>query len=500
MMQLIRSALCLVLASSCFAVPTTQRTKQDHGQCNQTQVVILGAGTAGIAAAQTLSNLSINDFIIVEYNNGIGGRLTNKDFGEKKSGDGQYTVELGANWVQGLRSVDSGEDNPIWRLARKWNISNEESDYSSIKTYNENGEADFSSLFDEFQEATNALEDDATALADKYQDRSVRAGLRRGGWNPAKTDSPAGAVAVEYFSWDFESASNPETSSQVFGASSQAFEINYDNITYHEYSGEDRFVVDQRGFRAWLVGEADTFLTKQDHRLALNTIVTNISYSDAGVIIRNKDGSCIQADYAICTFSLGVLQREVVAFDPELPDWKLDGINSFEFNTFTKIFYQFDEAFWPNETQFFLYADPTTRGYWPVWQSLTPKGFLPGSNIIFSVMTAEQSQRIEAQDDDVTMQEGLDVLRNMFPDADIPQPIAFFYPRWRDTPWSYGSYSNWPPATTLEMHQDLRANVSDRLFFAGEATSAPYFGYLHGAWFEGIDAGQTVAKLILANV
>ena len=33
--------------------------------------------------------------------------------------------------------------------------------------------------------------------------------------------------------------------------------------------------------------------------------------------------------------------------------------------------------------------------------------------------------------------------------------------------------------TSLEMHQNLRANVG-RLFFAGEATSAEYYGFLHG--------------------
>jgi polyamine oxidase len=66
------------------------------------------------------------------------------------------------------------------------------------------------------------------------------------------------------------------------------------------------------------------------------------------------------------------------------------------------------------------------------------------------------------------------------------------YPRWGQNPWTYGSYSNWPAGTTLEMHQNLRANV-DRLYFAGEHTSAEYFGFLHGAWFEGQEAGKRIA-------
>ena len=42
------------------------------------------------------------------------------------------------------------------------------------------------------------------------------------------------------------------------------------------------------------------------------------------------------------------------------------------------------------------------------------------------------------------------------------------------------------------MHQNLRANV-DRLWFAGEATSAEYFGFLHGAYYEGMSVGKQVA-------
>ena len=90
------------------------------------------------------------------------------------------------------------------------------------------------------------------------------------------------------------------------------------------------------------------------------------------------------------------------------------------------------------------------------------------------------------------------VLRNMFPEANVPDPIAFYYPRWSLEPWAYGSYSNWPPGTTLEMHQNLRANVG-RLFFAGEATSTEYFGFLQGAWFEGKAVGELIAGCVIGG-
>ncbi len=221
-----------------------------------------------------------------------------------------------------------------------------------------------------------------------------------------------------------------------------------------------------------------------------------MAYGPDGVIVTTSDGSCVQADYAVCTFSLGVLQREnAISFEPALPTWKKTAIEMFEIGVYTKIFLQFPSKFWPADKEYFLYADPHERGWYPIWQSLDVEGFFPGSHILFVTLTGEQSYRAEKMTDEETLEEVMTVLRLMFPGVNIPQPSAFTYPRWSDTPWAYGSFSVWPTGTTLEMHENLRANV-DRLWFTGEHTSASYFGYMQGAWFEGQDAGNRLAGLI----
>lgn len=65
---------------------------------------------------QALANTSVDDFLVVEYNSDIGGRVAHTNFGKKADG-GSYVVELGANWVQGLVSK-GGPENPIWTLVR----------------------------------------------------------------------------------------------------------------------------------------------------------------------------------------------------------------------------------------------------------------------------------------------------------------------------------------------------------------------------------------------
>lgn len=45
------------------------------------------------------------------------------------------------------------------------------------------------------------------------------------------------------------------------------------------------------------------------------------------------------------------------------------------------------------------------------------------------------------------------------------------------------------------MH-NIRASVNGRLHFAGEATSLSYYGYLHGAYYEGEERGQQISDCI----
>ncbi|CAK7210836.1 polyamine oxidase1, flavin-containing amine oxidoreductase [Sporothrix bragantina] len=455
--------------------------------CRKTKVAVLGAGVAGVTAAQALANASVTEFLLVDRNDYLGGRVAHTTFGKKADGT-PYTVELGANWVQGLGSP-GGPENPIWTLAKRYGLNNTYSNYSSMLTYDQTGFVDYTDLMDTYDDAYDVAAADAGfLLTNNRQDTSARAGFSLAGYKPKKDMH---AQAVEFWNWDWETAYAPEDCSFVFG-------ITGDNLTFNQFSDENNYVWDQRGLNTFIYGEASTFLAANDSRLLLSSTVTNISYSNTGVTVLLEDGDCIEAEHAICTFSLGVLQNDVVTFEPELPRWKVDAIETFEMGTYTKIFMQFNETFWDEDVQFFLYADPQVRGYYPVWQSLDAPGFLEGSHILFVTVVGSESYRVEQQSDELTQAEAMAVLRSMFPNITVPEPEAFLYPRWSLEDWAFGSYSNWPVGMTLEKHQNLRANV-ERLWFAGEANSAEYFGFMHGAWFEGREVGQRVAAALNAT-
>ncbi|XP_024868108.1 polyamine oxidase 1-like [Temnothorax curvispinosus] len=85
---------------------------QSSGACDmpkETKIVIVGAGASGIAAASRLLKRGVSDFVILEANDRIGGRINTKNFGDN-------VVDLGAQWIHG------GSGNVVFDLASKHDL------------------------------------------------------------------------------------------------------------------------------------------------------------------------------------------------------------------------------------------------------------------------------------------------------------------------------------------------------------------------------------------
>lgn len=91
-------------------------------------------------------------------------------------------------------------ENPIWTLAKKYNLKNTYSNYSSILTYNETGYTDYSHILDTYEKVfSKASEQAGRILTENLQDQTARTGLALAGWRPRKDDMAA--QAVEWWSW-----------------------------------------------------------------------------------------------------------------------------------------------------------------------------------------------------------------------------------------------------------------------------------------------------------
>ena len=316
-------------------------------------------------------------------------------------------------------------------------------------------------------------------------DQNAKTGFSLHNWT-ARTPAEQ---AVEWWKFDWEYGQPP-------GVCRWVEAVNNYNFTFVDWSSDNQFVVDQRGFKILVDEEVSTFLGP--NQILFNTTVRNIAWDEHSVNITatNLNGTeyTIQAEYVIITFSIGVLQHDAATlFTPRLPDWKTESIQAFSMSTYTKIFLSFPKKFW-NDSQYSLYIDPYTRGRYAIWQNLALPAFLPDTNIIFVTTVDELSYTIEAQSENTTITEMLEVLGNMYPHTEIPLPNGILIPKWHTNPLFRGSYSNWPAGYSRALQQQLAEPIGGgRVVFAGEATSYKYYGFLQGAYYEGIRAGEEVA-------
>ena len=123
----------------------------------------------------------------------------------------------------------------------------------------------------------------------------ARVGLQLMGW---KSDSPIEKV-LEYFKIDFTHSKNPEL-------------ISFYNLIGE---GKDFLVSDQRGL--WFMYKS--LYRRVKKKVLLKKTVDSITYSGNSVVIQTKENETFVADYALCTFSTGVLASDSIAFNPPLP-------------------------------------------------------------------------------------------------------------------------------------------------------------------------------------
>mmetsp|Transcript_61490 Transcript_61490/g.159650 ORF Transcript_61490/g.159650 Transcript_61490/m.159650 type:complete len:1373 (+) Transcript_61490:69-4187(+) len=460
-MQMPASAWLLLWVGAAVAVDLLRTA-------NATSVLVLGAGAAGMAASRRLLEAGITDITVLEASSTIGGRMRSADLSGR-------TVELGANWISGHNG-----SNWLTRLAQEHGVSCSDSDWESWSDYDEHGPipgrlrwADFTAWKGKFR-----------ALARRYSDEelpdvSVLAGTRLMGWHPR--DKYDEALMVQGFHWE-----------DAAMASAVSLKYQYPIATYHDFGERECMVNDPRGFSEVLRGMATAF--NLSSKIRFNQTVRSISYDSSIVSVATQDAS-YHADHVIVTFSVGVLQNELVDFRPALPEWKSQAIQKYGMGLFAKVFFEFPSKFWPDDLVHF-YVD-AMRGYYPLWLNMNVEGQLgpgPPYVLMLTVMSVNAA-KLESQAENVTVAEAMTVLQSMFPKATVPRPTRVLFHRWGEDSLYRGSYSYWPVGVTLADKEQMCAPVGP-VWFAGEACSVDYAGFVHGALLSGNDTASSMVRCI----
>lgn len=119
-------------------------------------------------------------------------------------------------------------------------------------------------------------------------------------------------------------------------------------------------------------------------------------------------------------------------------------------------------------------------------------------NLIMVTAIDDFARRNELLSDDEIKDEVFQVLQDMY-GYNIPKPTDILVPRWTLDPLYRGSYSNWPIGALDQHHENLGQPVGHGktwLHFTGEAMSEEMFGYVQGAWDEGLNTAGEVAECL----
>ena len=400
------------------------------------EVVVVGGGAAGVAAAKRLHQASIR-CLLVEARPRLGGRAWTVHDG---SG---HALDLGCGWLH------SAERNPWVAVAQAQGATIDKTPPPWMNrpleaSFPRPEHADFRRAFGEFY----ALLDEAAQ---------------------SETDAAASTLLDPASRWN---ALINAMSTYISGAELDRISLK-DLDRYYSTDVNWRVV---KGYGALISAHG------ADVPQMLDCPVSTIDHSGKRLRIETSKGA-IAADRVIVTVPSAILAAERIRFVPALPK-KIEAARGLPLGLADKLFISLENAE-EFETSVRLYGHTdrvATAGYhirpfgWPMIEAYF------GGNCAAALEAGG-----EAAFFDFAVAELVGVLGSDF--ARRIKPIRTHC--WGSDPFALGSYSFASPGFA-DCRQTLAQPVDDRLFFAGEACSRHDFSTAHGGYLTGVAAADRV--------
>jgi monoamine oxidase len=433
-------------------------------------ILVLGAGIAGLAAARALADAG-QRVALIEARDRIGGRIFTDHVMPRNLGK-PVSIELGAEFVHGLPPVS-------WDLIKAANLNTYELDGAHRSFLH----GSFQSSGEDYGDGAGVI-DEMTAWLDgqpRGTDMTFEEYLDRAG-----IDGPRRRRATAYVE-GFNAAD-----SRVIGVAALVKQQRAE-----EQLDSDRLFRIEAGYDALPAFLADRFRAAGG-TLLLQHPISRVLWSQNAVAVSGVDAGGrrfeLHAERAIVTLPLGVLQAGTVEFEPS-PEEIESNAARMAMGPVVRISLLFDAKFWQQDLSFLLTRDEVLSAWWTPMPNSAPliTGWAGGSKA--AALTQKTGSRADGR---ALLEESLGALSRIYGVAarDLHARLISWHTHdWQADPYARGAYS-YAPAGALNASANMTQPVADTLFFAGEHTDTTgHWGTVHGA----VGSGLRAAAQLLAR-
>ena len=404
-------------------------------------VIVVGAGAAGLAAALSLRREGLST-IVLEAAGRPGGRcITDTD---------TFSVpfDRGGQWLH------AASINPLARLAEQSGRTLHKTEWDWTWVYALDRQLSDSEVAD-YRRYVDTMWNAIDVAGQGSQDTAIAPVVPAGPWS---------STAVHSISHSLAADADETSARDVF---------NYANI------GGD-----------WLVaGGLGDFVAHlhRDVPVMCNCPVTEIDHTGPRIKVTTAKGT-LEAENLVLTVSTGILAAETIRFVPQLPAAKLDAIDMLPNGLLNKVGIEFEPG-WAGATQ----------GQMADYHSGDAEycslhfGFYD-TGLAISFVAGRFADQLERQGPGAATDYCLEALRCLFGN-DIHKSIRRTEETaWRSNPFTVGSYSHARPGHA-DARKALAQSMDNRIFFAGEATTAGACATVHGAFLSGQSAARQILRV-----
>ncbi|WOG92864.1 hypothetical protein DCAR_0312141 [Daucus carota subsp. sativus] len=508
---------------------------------NRPRIVIIGAGMAGLTAANKLfkSQKKTNAFelCVVEGGSRIGGRIKSCHLGGDR-------IELGATWIHGI------ENSPVYKIAQEMNALNSDQPWERMDgfvgdsiTIAEGGFELHPSLVHRVSRLFKSLMAFVRGKNDECDEFSVV--------NCGLDCQSVGCFLRKGLEEFLGSVKNGDEDVTGYGNWTETMLIEsiftkYENMLRGYYSADDLKSIDFEAEKEFSMFPGEEITIARGYFSIIESLasvlphdviqlgrkVERIEWEPSSFVgtsrpvkLHFSDGSVLEADHVIVTVSLGVLKAGILddpgMFSPPLPDNKTKAISKLGYGVVDKLFLQLDPSHDQQTDQisrfpflgmvFHDLGSEMKDAEIPWWirktSSLCP--IYSKSSVLLSWFAGKEALALESLGDEEILNKVSKTISSFLSKSGKPcsgnsssldkytgREFKFtnlLKSQWGTDPLFLGSYSYVAVGSSGDDIEKLASPLPNnssapplQILFAGEATHRTHYSTTHGAYLSGI--------------